>query len=97
MTKLSIYEEQTGKKALAMNKYFKNDYIAKISNDLVILGSETAFETDCILVAIGRAPILPKARMGDFGDYTLTPDEYGFTDNDLKQAITLQRRQAQRN
>jgi hypothetical protein len=28
MTKLSIYEEQTGKKALAMNKYFKNDYIS---------------------------------------------------------------------
>ena len=61
-------------------EYFKNDYIAKISNNLVILGSETAFETDCILVAIGRKPVLPKTTMGNFGEYNITPDEYGFTD-----------------
>lgn len=28
MAKLSMYEEQTGKKALSSNKYFQNDYIA---------------------------------------------------------------------
>lgn len=61
-------------------EFFKNDYIAKISNNLVILGSETAFETDCILVAIGRKPVLPKTTMGSFGEYNITPDEYGFTD-----------------
>ena len=61
-------------------EFFKNDYIAKISNELVILGSQTAFETDCILVAIGRSPVLPRATMGNFGEYNITADEYGFTD-----------------
>ena len=62
-------------------EYFKNDHITKISNDLVILGSETAFETDCILVAVGREPVVPKVSMGGLGGgYNLKADEYGFTD-----------------
>ncbi|MBQ8636160.1 NAD(P)/FAD-dependent oxidoreductase [bacterium] len=64
-------------------EYYKNDYIVKISNDLVILNSQTAFETDCILVAVGRTPVIPKTTMiGLGGEYVLRSDEYGFTDID---------------
>ena len=64
-------------------EYFKNDFIKKISNDLVVLNSQTAFETDCILVAVGREPVMPKAKMsGLAGDYNLKADEFGFTDID---------------
>jgi len=82
---LDIDLQKRAERILKVNgiEYYKNDSIAKISNDLVILNSQAAFETECILVAAGRQPVVPKTKMvGLGGDYNLKADEYGFTDFD---------------
>lgn len=82
---LDIDIQKRAERILKMNgiEYFKNDFITKISNDLVVLNSQNAFETDCILVAVGREPVVPKTKVvGLNGEYNLKADEYGFSDFD---------------
>ena len=40
-------------------EFFKDDYIVDIKNKQVTLKSNNSFETDLILMAVGRTPILP--------------------------------------
>lgn len=82
---LDIDIQKRAERILKMNgiEYYKNDFIQKVSNDLVVLNSQNAFETDCILVAVGREPVVPKTKAtGLNGDYNLKADEYGFSDFD---------------
>ncbi|MBQ4647191.1 MAG: NAD(P)/FAD-dependent oxidoreductase [Candidatus Gastranaerophilales bacterium] len=61
--------------------YYKNDYIVSVSNDLVTLNSGVAFDTDCILVAVGRRPKMPKVVIGGCAEeFKLKADSFGFTD-----------------
>lgn len=68
---------------LKQNKidYYKNDFITSVSNDLVTLNSGVAFDTDCILVAIGRKPVLPKTSIsGCAEEFKIKPQQDGTTD-----------------
>ena len=59
-------------------EYYKNDYITSVSDDLVILNSQSAFDVDCVLVAVGRKPILPKIVInGCSEEFILKPEQDG--------------------
>ncbi|MBR5304084.1 MAG: NAD(P)/FAD-dependent oxidoreductase [Candidatus Gastranaerophilales bacterium] len=82
---LDIELQKRVERILKQNKieYFKNDFITSISNDLITLNSGVAFDTDCILVAIGRKPNFPLVTIsGCAEEYKLKPHEDGTCDID---------------
>lgn len=57
---------------------YKNDFIKKVQNDLVILNSEIAFEVDCVMVCLGRKQVLPKINIqGVNEEFKLKPNVDG--------------------
>lgn len=82
---LDVELQKRVERILKQNKieYFKNDFITSVSNDLITLNSGVAFDTDCILVAIGRKPVLPRLTIsGCAEEYKLKPDSTGCCDID---------------
>lgn len=82
---LDIDLQKRAERALKANniQYFKNDYIVNLNNDLITLNSGVSFETDCILVAVGRKPVLPKVTInGCIEQFILKADEFGKTELD---------------
>lgn len=82
---LDIDLQKRAERALKVNniQYFKNDYIVNLNNDLITLNSGVSFETDCILVAVGRKPVLPKVTInGCIEQFILKADEFGKTELD---------------
>lgn len=64
-------------------EFYKNDYITIVSNDLVTLNSGVAFDTDCIFVAVGRRPVVPRMLIGGCAEeFKLKPEFDGTTDFD---------------
>ncbi len=75
---LDIDLQKRVERILKQNKieYFKDDYIVSVSNDLVTLKSGRAFDADCILVAVGRKPNLPKITInGCSEEFILKPQK----------------------
>ena len=80
---LDIELQKRIERILKQNKieYYKNDYITSVSNDLVTLNSGCAFDTDCILIAIGRKPNLPSITIsGCMEKYKLKAEKDGSCD-----------------
>jgi len=82
---LDIELQKRVERILKLNniEYFKDDYILNLNNDLITLKSGIAFETDCILVAVGRKPNLPKISLNGCNEnFILKADEFGKTEFD---------------
>lgn len=82
---LDVELQKRVERILKQNKieYYKNDFITSVSNDLVTLNSGVAFDTDCILVAIGRKPNLPLVNIsGCAEEFKLKPEIDGTCDID---------------
>lgn len=80
---LDIDLQKRVERILKQNKiqYYKNDYVTSLSNDLVTLNSGVSFDTDCILVAVGRKPNLPLITISGVNEkYIVKADEFGRCD-----------------